>query len=170
MGTAVLVLIALLVVAPGGSATAQGSEGSDPTADERPTSEAPAPSLGLDRLLRVPRSGGARLDVRGGRDRAGWEGEFREVRREVRELEARIAATQEKLRETSSENWGFTPAGAGGPATDPEVLKLRTQLKRDRASLEAAQERARELEIEAALAGVPDSWTEPGPEADEPAP
>jgi hypothetical protein len=165
-----LLIIALLVV-PIGSATAQSSKGADVGADERPAADAPAPKLGLDRLLRVPSTAGrGQLDVRGGRDRAGWQAEFREVRREIRELEASIATTQQKLRESSSEEWGFTPSGAGGPPTDPEVLKLRTQLKRDRASLEAAQERSRELEIEAALAGVPDSWKKPPPEADDVAP
>ena len=49
---------------------------------------------------------------------------------------------------------------ATGEATDPEVLKLRAQLRRDRQSLEASRQRLRDLRVEASLAGVPEDWLE----------
>ncbi len=46
---------------------------------------------------------------------------------------------------------------------DPEVQKLRAQLRRDRKSLETARRRLRDLQVEASLAGVPDGWHTPDP-------
>ena len=53
-----------------------------------------------------------------------------------------------------------SPTGGGMPS-DPEVLRLRAQLRRDRQSLEAARQRLRDLDVEASLAGVPDDWMQP---------
>ena len=79
---------------------------------------------------------------------------------EVAELERKIAAAQSKLRGVAQANWGFSAAG-GGPQTDPEVMRLRAALRRDRQSLRASRDRLRDLTVEASLAGVPDEWTEP---------
>lgn len=134
-------------------------ETGEPPAAEPGASGEPegAPALDLDRLLRVPVGASAPSQMRGGRDRRAWSQAFSEARAEVRDLEARIELAQQTLRETAPENWGFTPSGGAMP-TDPEVLKLRAQLKRDRRSLETARQRLRELEVEASLAGVPDEW------------
>lgn len=124
------------------------------------------PKLGLDRLLR-PRTrlpSFPKVDTTGpgGKSREVWERDFAERRREVAELEANVEGTKANLRENSSTDWGYSPAGASLP-TDPEVMKLRAQLKRDRKSLEAARRRLRDLQVEASLAGVPDPWQSPAP-------
>jgi hypothetical protein len=98
--------------------------------------------------------------MRGGKDRPTWESEFVDSRREIEELEMRIAETQERLREIVPDDWSFTPSGGGAPS-DPEVLKLRASLRRDRQSLKAVRQRLLDLEVEASLAGVPDSWRQP---------
>jgi NMD protein affecting ribosome stability and mRNA decay len=115
--------------------------------------------------LRIPPDGVTTPDQRGGKDQATWQSEFTEAHDEVRELEGRIAETQEKLREMAPEDWAFTPTGGGVPS-DPEILKLRANLRRDRQSLEAARQRLRELQVEASLAGVPESWKAPPEQAE----
>ena len=124
--------------------------------------EAPAPApppqtIDLDRLLK-PRgpAPSATEETLGGRDRAGWEEQFKKARAEVVDLEGKVDFTQGRLREAAAGDWNYTPSG--GEAADPEILKLRAQLRRDRQSLEAARQRLRDLQVEASLAGVPQEW------------
>jgi hypothetical protein len=129
---------------------------------------APAPAQGaasdkpidLDRLLHPP-AGALQPNGKtyGGRDQKGWLGEFKRARQEVSDLEGKIEAEQEKLRNVSSNEWNYAPGG--GEVTDPEVLKLRATLRRDRQSLEASRQRLRDLDVEASLAGVPEEWRQP---------
>ncbi len=118
--------------------------------------EAAAP-LDLDRLLRVPGGSASQGERLGGRSRRAWFDEFERARGDVADLERRIQESQATLRSKASTDWGFTPAGASAP-TDPETLKLRADLRRDRQSLDTARTRLRDLEVEASLAGVPDEW------------
>jgi hypothetical protein len=126
-----------------------------------PAPDAPPPKkLGLDRLLnpgavRAQPSG----KYYGGRDQKGWQDEFRRAREEVSDLEGKVEAGQKHLRSAAAGEWNYSPAG--GEATDPEVLKLRAQLRRDRQSLEASRQRLRDLDVEASLAGVPEEWRQP---------
>ncbi|MCE2390776.1 MAG: hypothetical protein J4G09_04755 [Proteobacteria bacterium] len=148
------ILAALLMVTP----AAWAQQNSDDGTGEPPR---PLPSIGIDRLL-SPGSG-SRLALErtpGGKDRETWLREFSEARAEVAELESRVAATQDEMRNLSRGNWSYAPAGGGQPE-NPEILKRKAQIKRDRQSLEAAGKRLRELEVEASLAGVPASWIQP---------
>jgi hypothetical protein len=138
---------------------ALGADGSAPEPQPKP---APAASgaarpLDLDRLLRVPDAPAAGAPRLGGRTRRSWYEEFARVRADLSELEQRIQTSQATLRAKASSDWGFTPAGASSP-TDPETLKLRADLRRDRQSLDTARQRLRDLEVEASLAGVPAEW------------
>jgi hypothetical protein len=134
---------------------------SEPAPEAAPPADAPAPkSLDLDRLLHPP---AVRMQpsgsILGGRDQKGWREEFRRAREEVSDLEAKVETGQNHLRSAASGEWNYTPAG--GDATDPEVLKVRAQLRRDRQSLEASRQRLRDLDVEASLAGVPEAWRQP---------
>ncbi len=120
----------------------------------------PAPTLDLDRLLK-PRTTPSMQVHYGGRGRGAWEAEFARARNEVAELEFKVAEAQVRYREASSAEWGYSPTGGQGMPTDPEVLKIRAEIKRDRQSLETARKRLRELGVEASLAGVPEEWTLP---------
>ena len=120
-------------------------------------SESVKPKLSLDRLLRVPPPSVESSALRGGKDREAWQQEFAAVRAEIAELEGDIRKAQDELRASTGDDWQFSPTG-GGPTQDPEVLKLSSSLRRDRQSLEAARQRLRELQVEASLAEVPDSW------------
>jgi hypothetical protein len=141
-------LVALLALGAG-EPEPQGDSGGEAT---------PSPGPSLERFLRVPaRDASPPSELRGGRDRRAWFDAFGKAEAEVSELEQRIAETQQVLRSRSVGDWGYTPQGASTP-TDPEVLKLRADLRRDRQSLEAARARLRDLEVEASLAGVPEDW------------
>ena len=121
---------------------------------------APKKPLGLDRLL-TPGAVHAQPTGKyyGGRDQKAWQEEFRRAREEVSDLEGKVEAGQKHLRSAAGGEWNYSPAG--GEATDPEVLKLRAQLRRDRQSLEASRQRLRDLDVEASLAGVPEDWRKP---------
>lgn len=131
-----------------------GSRSGDP---DRPPS---MPALDLERLLRPPSQVSAPPLRYGGQSRETWVNRFGRARLEIEDLEHRIAGTQDSLREAAPSDWGFTPTGGGQPS-DPEVLRLRARLRRDRQTLETAEQRLRDLEVEASLAGVPDAWMSP---------
>ena len=139
---------------------ANSAGGAEPGLNE-PALKAARRPLSLDSIL-SPRqeNWAAKPTLRGGRDRETWRRDFENARAEVSQLEGQVDGLQEKLREASTGEWSYSPAGAG-EASDPEVLKLRAQLKRDRSSLTTAQARLRELEVEASLAEVPDPWIDP---------
>ena len=149
--------LGLLLLLVGGGPV-RGQEESSP--EPAPTLAPAAPAVGLERLLRIPPSIELAPVRRGQRDQEGWREAFREGRAEVSQLEQRIESTQTQLREVAPGNWGFTAPGAG-QQSDPEVLRLRAMLRRDRQSLESSRERLRDLDVEASLAGVPDAWREP---------
>jgi hypothetical protein len=128
-----------------------------PAADEASEVATP-PSLDLDRLLK-PRAAPSMRTRYGGKDREAWSRDFSNARSEVAELEDKVEAAQQKYRQVSDAEWGYSPIGGGTP-TDPEVLRVRAEIKRDRQSLEAARQRLRELGVEASLAGVPKEWSE----------
>jgi hypothetical protein len=149
---------AVLII--GGSASAESTQRDAAAPEEaRDPEQKPAPSLGIDRLLRVPVGPAAPQQVRGGHTREVWEERFSEARLEITELELRIQRTQDDLRAKAGGEWSYSPTG-GATASDPEVLKLRSVLRRDRQSLEAAKKRLHDLSIDASLAGVPDEWIE----------
>ncbi len=127
--------------------------------DETASETASPPKLDLDRLLK-PRIAPQAQGVYGRKDRETWVEDFSEARLEVAELELKVAEAQVKYRAASSAEWAYSPVGGGAP-TDPEVLRIRAEIKRDRQSLEAARRRLRELGVEASLAGVPEEWTLP---------
>lgn len=137
-------------------------------AKSAPVPRGPRSSIGLDSLLR-PR-GELRieprdevLDHRGGREREVWYRDYQDALSEVDLLKEAVDATQERMRRASGGSVTYSPVGAA-ETHDPEVVKLRAQLKRDRQSLETARSRLREIEVEASLGEVPDNWLhEPPP-------
>jgi hypothetical protein len=160
-----------LLVALIASAAIAAMAGADPET-EQPAKAPPVPegppaatappgkTIDLDTLLHPPATALQPTGkVYGGRDQKAWQAEFRKARAEISDLQGKIEAEQEHLRSASGGDWQYSPTG--GEATDPEVLKLRATLKRDRQSLEASQQRLRDLDVEASLAGVPEDWRKP---------
>ena len=164
MRLACLFLLVLLAT----PATPRAQSAPAPGGEFGPEDGAPAPQhkpsepLDLNRLLRPPGVTVVTPSAEpsyGGRDRAAWRDVFERESLEVADLEAKVEVSQNRLRQTASGDWNYSPAG--GQATDPEVLKLRAQLRRDRQSLEASRQRLRDLRVEASLAGVPAEWLAP---------
>jgi hypothetical protein len=161
---ALLTSIALVASAAVGQDETRGDD-----SDSRPAPPAGAP-LDLDKLLN-PRVESSRSEVPtrpGGKDRDAWQREFANAYTEVRQLREKVDASQRKMREAAGDaNYSYSPAGAT-ETFDPEVLKARAQIQRDRQSLQAAERRLRDLKVEASLAGVPADWQvpPPSPEAD----
>lgn len=159
------------------AAPAQASETAEPESAHSATSGAPAaegagsapapepatgkPALGLDRLLQPRFELPDQPSKSPTRDCNAWAARFDDSRGEIKVLEQQIAQTREKISAKSGGAYQYSPLGGGETTSDPEVTKLRAQLKRDRESLEAAEKRHRELFVEADLAGVPRSCTEP---------
>ena len=155
------VILALPMLSQAQSAETTGTEPASEEAAPAPHAKPSAP-LDLDRLLRPPGVAPSTPTAEpsyGGRDRAEWREEFASANAEVADLQAKVEANQGRLRANTAGDWNYSPAG--GEATDPEVLKLRAQLRRDRQSLEAARQRLRDLRVEASLAGVPEAWLKP---------
>ena len=143
------------------TAPPSGGEAAPEDAAPAPKTKPSAP-LDLDRLLRPPGVAPTTPTAEpalGGRDRAEWRDEFANANAEVADLESKVEVNQQRLRANTAGDWNYSPAG--GEASDPEVLKLRAQLRRDRQSLEAARQRLRDLRVEASLAGVPEVWLKP---------
>jgi hypothetical protein len=146
------------------------------TSDTLPPSPLPprrVGGVGLDSLLR-PRgalgSPGASAqpggEMHGERSREEWVARFQAARAEINEVETRLVEAREQVAARSQGGYTYSPIG-GGESTDPEVVKLRAQLRRDKQSLEAAERRFRDLQVEASLQGVPVEWTEaPKPAAE----
>jgi hypothetical protein len=132
-----------------------------PAEEGPPPAKAPTgKTIDLDTLLHPPATALQPTGkTYGGRDQKAWQAEFRRARSEITDLQGKIEAEQQHLRSASGGDWQYSPTG--GEATDPEVLKLRATLKRDRQSLEASQQRLRDLDVEASLAGVPEDWRKP---------
>jgi hypothetical protein len=158
--------LCLLLLCAAPSALFAQSTPSAGAAEEAPPAPSPAPKpsapLDLDRLLRPPGVAPATPTAEstlGGRDRAEWREAFEKANAEVADLESKVEVSQQRLRANTAGDWNYSPAG--GEASDPEVLKLRAQLRRDRQSLEAARQRLRDLRVEASLAGVPEAWLKP---------
>lgn len=147
------------------AAHASGQEGTrEEGGDAAAGAPAPRkPNLGLDRLL-DPRGGAApSADATrpGGKDRESWQKQFGEATAEVEQLRARVEESQRRMRDAAGDaGYSYSPAGAS-ETYDPDVLKTRAQLQRDRQSLEAAERRLRDLKVEASLAGVPSEWQRP---------
>jgi hypothetical protein len=134
--------------------------------------DAPPPVIELDQLLKLPSSLELEPEVRGGATRAEWRSRFQSAREELAAARVALARTQAKLEDVASESsaWKMGAPGLGGgqpsASQGPLDYAISTEMKRNREELQRSERRLSELEVEANLAGVPDSWrqTEAPPE------
>jgi hypothetical protein len=130
----------------------------------RAQGEAPAPpgKVGLDKLLQLPDDLEFDVEKRGGLTRSEWLARFDEARRSLADARAGLADAQEKLSKFAgkSDNWNMAPPGLPAEAAEGggDTYKLREEIRRWRGEIERSEARLRELDIEASLAGVPESW------------
>lgn len=123
---------------------------------------APGGTVDLERLLELPR--GLEFDVerRGGLTRSEWMARYDEAHQSLALARAGLADAQERLARFASRdgNWNMAPPGLPAEAAESggDTWRLREEIRRWRAEIERAEARLRELDIEASLAGVPESW------------
>jgi hypothetical protein len=155
---ALLLLAALLAL------SRAGAQAEDPAA--------PPGNVGLDKLLQLPEDLEFDVERRRGLTRSDWLARFDEARASLVDARTGLVQAQEKLSQVAgrNDNWNMAPPGLPAEAAESggDTYRLRDEVRRWRAEIERAEARLRELEIEASLAGVPDSWrgqgTDPLPE------
>jgi hypothetical protein len=158
---AFVVFLVLLAPALAAAEDRPGPSSSIPAAPSATAEPAERPALKLDSILRPRSTPTAKIggEAVGGRNRTEWADAFAGIRLEIQELDGKLEISRKKLSASAAATgeYQYSPLG-GGQSTDPETLKLRAQLKRDRESLDAARRRLRDLEVEASLSGVPREW------------
>jgi hypothetical protein len=119
----------------------------------------------LDRLLKLPDSLDYGYEKRGGASRSEWRARFAEARQSLASAESALARAQQELADEGgkSDAWNVAPPGLPAAASNEgtEAFQLREEVRRQRAEVERARLRLRELEVEANLAGVPEEWRGP---------
>ncbi len=146
-------LLGLVLMLPVGAEAEEGA--ADPAA---------SPEVELEQLLVLPDSleyGG--VERKGGATRQEWRSRFEGARQEVVESRQALARAQQKLARAAqgSSNWSIAPPGVGNvdvETNNPGQFQLRQEVKRLREDVSAAEQRLRELHVEASLAGVPADW------------
>ena len=141
---------------------------SETSPSSAPTASPLDPSVELDQLLKLPSSMDFEQQERNGVTAEAWKARFRESSAEIRAAQAKIEKTMEELDgmsgQAGSGQWQMAPPGASSNTdVTPLSFRLREQLREQRVELEAVESKYRDLEIQADLAGVPDSWRTPRP-------
>jgi hypothetical protein len=160
-GRPCLVLVALLGV----GALSAGAE--EPVAP----AEAP-PAVGLDQLLRLPKSAGGGVERKAvaGVSREQWRTRYSLLKDslvdERRKLDSAMQELQEIAGDTSS--WQMAAPGVGASRGDaPLSFRLRQEIRQGREEIERLERSLKDLLIEAELAGVPVEWLMDEPEAED---
>lgn len=148
LSPAALLVTALLAVS--GAAQAQGEALTSPGKPD------------LDKLLKLPEDLEFDVEKRGGLTRSEWVARFDEARQSLQVARASLAEAQERLSRFAgrADNWNMAPPGLPVEAAESgaDTQKLRDEIRRWRSEIERSEGRLRELDVEASLAGVPDSW------------
>jgi hypothetical protein len=151
----------LLAAAGPGAAPAWGDElpPAGPGAEAPPE---PVPEVPLDRLLELPSDFEPRVERRSGVAESEWRERFRLAREDLERAQATLASSKAELAELAedSSSWSLAPP-VGGPAQSNEAplsYELRQRIKRQEAEVERARRKLRDLQVDANLAGVPESW------------
>ena len=120
-----------------------------------------APKVDLGRLLKLPDSYAKPAENRRGMGQVEWEGRFEAVRIDLQTAEIALETAQQELGEQAgdSSQWSVAAPGTNpNPENTPMSYKLRQEIRRQRESIERAERKLRDLEIEADLAEVPVEW------------
>jgi hypothetical protein len=135
--------------------------GAEPPAEDASPAATAAPSVGLDRLLRLPAGSDYGMDRRGGLTRGEWRQRFTRIDVALEGERRSLAAAQGELDEIagSADQWLLGPPGTTN--TDaPLDYRLRQEINRRKEEIERLEKQRKALEVEANLAGVPGEWRE----------
>ena len=156
-----LLLAASIAIGDACAAWAAGAESSGSASGSAPPASA-APDL--EHLLKLPDTDYG-FEKKGGATRSEWRSRFLEARSGLEAAQAALAKAEHALAGAAGDNkaWTFTPPGlpAGANMNETDDAQLRQEVKKDRAEVDRAQTRLRELEVQANLAGVPEDWRGP---------
>ncbi len=136
-------------------------DASGASAESAPPPEA-VPDLGLESLLKLPSSWTGDEEKRQGMTSGQWRARFAELVRERREIENGLAEARRELDGMAGEGgggpWQMGAPGSNNSEVTPMSFKHREQIREGKEKLQENRLRARDLSIEADLAGVPESW------------
>jgi hypothetical protein len=133
------------------------------SAEEPPAADqAPPPSVGLDKLLKLPPSVETGVERRGGMTRGEWRGRFERIDASLSlERESLAAAQKERDRVAgTSDQWLLGAPGMTNTEA-PLDYRLRQEITRRKEEIERLKAARDSLEVEANLAGVPEDWRTP---------
>ncbi len=164
---AVIVCLALLgspagADLPGELSVSEGS--SSPSADED-ASPLPPPDIGLDALLKLPSSWSGSEETRQGLTSFQWRARFAALALERQETEDSVSRARRELdgmaEEGGSGSWQMGAPGSNNTEVSPMSFKHRELIRSGKQRLDELRRRKRALDIEADIAGVPESWRAP---------
>jgi hypothetical protein len=131
--------------------------------------EPQAPVVPLDQLLKLPSSAPveASIERRGGNTKSEWQARFRSAREDVSKADAELEQVRADLEKVAGResSWTMSAPGLGAakdPTDTPLDYRLSQDLKKTREEAARARQALQDLEVEANLAGVPESWRKSG--------
>jgi len=127
-----------------------------------PGDAAPPREVDLDDLLRLPSGYGAEVERRGGATASEWRARFGSARQEIEDARKKLAELDAELDKASgsASAWQVSAPGSSDPQASPLSLRLRQDIKAERARIEEGERQLRALEVQADLAAVPPAWRE----------
>jgi hypothetical protein len=127
-----------------------------------PSPDSPPPTVGLDRLLKLPASVETGVDRRAGLTRGEWRGRFERLEVSLASEQQSLAVAQKERDRVagSSDQWLLGAPGMTNTEA-PLDYRLRQEITRHKEEIERLKSAQDSLEVEANLAGVPEDWRKP---------
>lgn len=144
------------------AAPARAQDAAPPSGKAAPSTA--APSVHLDKLLKLPDESSYKMDKRGGLSRGEWRDLFQKAKESLAHEKKALAAAQAKMDEVArgKNPWKVGPAIPGFSGSNsgdaPLDYKLQQEIKQRRQRVRNLEEQLRQLGIKADLAGVPADW------------
>ena len=119
----------------------------------------------LDKLLTLPSTLDYSVEKRGGLTPGEWRSRFKEIHTALAVERKRLEQAEQDLQRIAGTSDAWTvgppmPGGGGAAAESPLDFRIRQAIQRSRLEIERLERQLRELEVEANLAAVPESWRE----------
>ncbi len=158
------VLAVGIALGQAGWAAAEEPASADAESEPSPAPEPKAPpedAVRLDQLLTLPSSRTYSVERKGGLTRGEWRARYAEVRADLQKERDALEVAEAKLDGSGGAQWKVNPIPGADTSDSPEApldFQLRSELRRHREEIERLEQKVRQLDIEANLAGVPDDW------------
>jgi hypothetical protein len=117
----------------------------------------------LDKLLTLPSTLDYSVEKRGGLTPGEWRSRFKAIHTALEAERKALEHAEQDLDRVagSADAWMVgppMPGSAGGGAQSPLDYRLRQAIQRHRLEIDRLERQLREVEVEANLAAVPESW------------